>query len=224
MLAVKNIITASFLLMFLLWPLEGNIRPAEENLAGASLSDKATMRLTNRKQINKHLNIENQSLDSHLSGFKLIRKSPISVCSGNSHSIFREPMQLPSPLTPASTFTHPKCIMWPLSIQVNGLNMQGATHHEAVSALRNAGSCIQMTVLRDRLLPREVSDLGGPQDQQDATGRQLCSQDGEGQSDKQPMMMESAGDFSSKKTEEVVCNGNSIVGGLLQSHSTKRNF
>lgn len=103
--------------------------------------------------------------------------------------------------------------------------MQGATHHEAVTALRNAGSCIQMTVLRDRLLPREVSDLGGPQDQQDATGRQLCSQDGEGQSGQQPMMMmESAKDFFSKKIEVVVCNGNSIVGGLLQSHRHKEKF
>lgn len=91
--------------------MEGNIRPAEENSVGASLSDKATMRLMNRKQINKQLNIENQSLDSHLSGFKLIRKIPNSVCSGKRHAIFREPMQLPSPLTPAPTFTRPKCIM-----------------------------------------------------------------------------------------------------------------
>ncbi|XP_022617974.1 protein scribble homolog [Seriola dumerili] len=89
-------------------------------------------------------------------------------------------------------------------LEVNGLDMQGATHHEAVSALRNAGSCIKMKVLRERLLPREVCDLRepqDPQDPQDVTGLQLCS--------KQPKT-ESAEDCLSKKIEAVVCNGNSI--------------
>lgn len=99
--------------------------------------------------------------------------------------------------------------------------MQGATHHEAVSALRNAGSCIRMTVLRDRQLPREVSDLGGLQDQQDGAGRQLCSPNGEGQSSKQPMM-ESSEDCFPKKIEAVVCNGNGIVGGLRKSQHAER--
>lgn len=106
--------------------------------------------------------------------------------------------------------------MWPSSIQVNGLNMQAATHQEAVNALRNAGSCIKMTVLSDRLLPREVSDLGGPQDQQNVIGRQLCSQEGKGQSDKQSMM-ENAEDYLSRKIQAVACNGNGIVSGLLKS-------
>nr|XP_046257841.1 discs large homolog 1-like protein [Scatophagus argus] len=94
-------------------------------------------------------------------------------------------------------------------LEVNGLTMQGATHHEAVRALRNAGSCIKMKVLRERLLPQEVCDLNEPQDPQDVTGRQLYSQDSEGQRGKQPVM-ESTEDCLSKKIEVVVCNGNSI--------------
>ncbi|KAJ8248091.1 hypothetical protein GJAV_G00238210 [Gymnothorax javanicus] len=35
-------------------------------------------------------------------------------------------------------------------LEVNGLNMQEMTHHEAVSALRNAGSSVRMKVLRER--------------------------------------------------------------------------
>lgn len=93
--------------------------------------------------------------------------------------------------------------------------MQGATHHEAVSALRNAGSCIKMKVLRDRLLHQEVCDLDKPQDAQVVKGRQLCSQDGGGQRSKQSKM-ESTEDCLSKKIEAVVCNGNGIVGGLLK--------
>uniref|UniRef100_A0A4W6DZQ6 Leucine rich repeat containing 1 n=1 Tax=Lates calcarifer TaxID=8187 RepID=A0A4W6DZQ6_LATCA len=94
-------------------------------------------------------------------------------------------------------------------LEVNGLSMQGATHHEAVSALRNAGSCIKMKVLRDRLLHQEVCDLDKPQDAQVVKGRQLCSQDGGGQRSKQSKM-ESTEDCLSKKIEAVVCNGNGI--------------
>lgn len=96
--------------------------------------------------------------------------------------------------------------------------MQGATHHEAVSALRNAGSCIKMKVLRERLLPREVRDPEGPQDPPEVTGRQLCGLDGGGQRVKQPKT-ESAEDGLTTKIEAVVCNGNGIVGGLLKSQS-----
>ncbi|XP_049927786.1 inaD-like protein [Epinephelus moara] len=95
-------------------------------------------------------------------------------------------------------------------LEVNGLNMQAATHHEAVSALRNAGSCIKMKVLRERLLPRgQACDPEDPQDPQNMTGRQLCSQDGGGQRGKQPKM-ESVEDCLSKKIEAVVCNGNGV--------------
>ncbi|XP_029305580.1 beta-2-syntrophin-like [Cottoperca gobio] len=94
-------------------------------------------------------------------------------------------------------------------LEVNGLNMQLVTHHGAVSALRNAGSCIKMKVLRERLLPREACDPGVPQDPWNVTGRQLCSQDGGCQRGKQPKM-KSVEDCLSKKIEMVVCNGNSI--------------
>ncbi|XP_069570112.1 uncharacterized protein [Brachyistius frenatus] len=87
--------------------------------------------------------------------------------------------------------------------------MQGATHHEAVSALRNAGSCIKMKVLRERLLPREVCDPEAPPGPRDVTGRQLCSWDGRGLRSKQSKM-ESARDCLPKKIEAVVCNGNGI--------------
>ena len=34
--------------------------------------------------------------------------------------------------------------------------MKGMAHHEAVSALRHAGSCIKMKVLREKRLPIQV--------------------------------------------------------------------
>lgn len=105
--------------------------------------------------------------------------------------------------------------MWPLarlSLQVNGLGMQGATHHEAVSALRNAGSCIRMTVLRDGLPPGEAPDPGGPREEQDAgTGQQPSNQ--EGQTAKPPSAESVEGSLS-KRIEAVVCNGSDTVGGF----------
>ncbi|XP_078144737.1 uncharacterized protein LOC144542349 [Centroberyx gerrardi] len=85
-------------------------------------------------------------------------------------------------------------------LEVNGLNMQGATHHEAVSALRNAGSCIKMKVLRDRMLPREVC----VQDSQAVPSRQQSGRDaGQRRTD--------SSDCLSKRIEAVVCNGNGIL-------------
>ncbi|KAF6731443.1 Leucine-rich repeat-containing protein 1 [Oryzias melastigma] len=75
-------------------------------------------------------------------------------------------------------------------LEVNGLSMQGATHQEAVSALRNAGSCIKMKVLRERLPPLEVTDLDMPQHPSDAAEQLL---DGAG--------------CPSRKTQAVICNG-----------------
>lgn len=95
-----------------------------------------------------------------------------------------------------------------VSFQVNGLDMQGATHHEAVSALRNAGSCIRMTVLRDRLPPPEVNFSGGPRDERDATGQQLSNPEG------QTASMESREGCLSQSTVAVVCNGNDVSGFL----------
>ncbi|XP_029926350.1 protein scribble homolog isoform X2 [Myripristis murdjan] len=93
-------------------------------------------------------------------------------------------------------------------LEVNGLNMQGATHHEAVSALRNAGSCIKMKVLRERMLPREVCVQDSPAPQ-DVPSRPQCSQDSGYQRTKQPRL-ESSVDCLSKKIKAVVCNGNGI--------------
>lgn len=87
--------------------------------------------------------------------------------------------------------------------------MQGATHHEAVSALRNAGSCIRMTVLRDRLPPPEVKVPGGPRDERDVTGQQLSNQEGQAA---KAGLIESKEGCLSKSIEAIVCNGNDIVG------------
>lgn len=91
--------------------------------------------------------------------------------------------------------------------------MQGATHHEAVSALKNAGSCIRMIVLRDRLPPPEVDFSGGPRDEWDATGQQPSNP--EGQTAK-AALMESRERCLSKSIEAVVCNGNDVVRGFLK--------
>ena len=73
-----------------------------------------------------------------------------------------------------------------------------------------------MKVLREKLLPREVCDPDEHHDPRDVTGRQPCTQDGGDQRGK-PHNTESVEDGLSKKIEAVVCNGSSIVGGLLQS-------
>ncbi|XP_065815576.1 protein scribble homolog isoform X2 [Labrus bergylta] len=98
-------------------------------------------------------------------------------------------------------------------LEVNGLDMQRATHHQAVSALRNAGSCIQMIVLRQRLLPREVYHPDQPPpppppDPQDVTGRQLWGCTGGGWGSRQ--QEQSMEDCLPKRIEAVVCNGNGI--------------
>ncbi|XP_026165582.1 inaD-like protein [Mastacembelus armatus] len=105
-------------------------------------------------------------------------------------------------------------------LEVNGLNMQGATHHEAVSALRNAGSCIKMKILREKLLAQEMRDLDEPLGARGVMARQLRSQDGRGHRHQQPKM-ESTEDCLPKKIEAVFCNGNGISD--LQSE-LKRNF
>ncbi|KAM4729457.1 uncharacterized protein FYW61_010031 [Anableps anableps] len=89
-------------------------------------------------------------------------------------------------------------------LEVNSLSMQGATHHEAVAALRNAGSCIKLKVLRERLPPSEVYHPGVPQDPPDPTARQLCPMSKQSQ-------LEEAENCLPKKIEAVVCNGNSAL-------------
>lgn len=70
-----------------------------------------------------------------------------------------------------------------------------------------------MTVLRDRLPPREVNFSGGPWDERDATGQQLSNP--EGQTAK-AALMEGREGGSSKSIEAVVCNGNDVVSGFLK--------
>ncbi|XP_032397271.1 protein scribble homolog isoform X1 [Etheostoma spectabile] len=94
-------------------------------------------------------------------------------------------------------------------LEVNGLNMQAATHNEAVNALRNAGSCIKIKVLREKLLHQGVCDPDEHQDPWEVTGRQSWTQVGGDQRWKHPNT-ESVEDRLSKKIEAVVCNGSSI--------------
>ncbi|CAL8359903.1 unnamed protein product [Boreogadus saida] len=47
-------------------------------------------------------------------------------------------------------------------LEVNGLDIQGMAHHGAVSALRHAGSCIKMKVLREKGLPIQVCVQDNP--------------------------------------------------------------
>ncbi|XP_041107618.1 erbin [Polyodon spathula] len=47
-------------------------------------------------------------------------------------------------------------------LEVNGLNLQSVTHHEAVSVLKNAGNCIKIVILRDRLTSTENSKTADP--------------------------------------------------------------
>ncbi|KAJ3609941.1 hypothetical protein NHX12_022035 [Muraenolepis orangiensis] len=47
-------------------------------------------------------------------------------------------------------------------LEVNGLDVQGMAHHDAVHALRNAGRYVKMKVLRENLPPVELSDPSIP--------------------------------------------------------------
>uniref|UniRef100_H3DGM1 PDZ domain-containing protein n=1 Tax=Tetraodon nigroviridis TaxID=99883 RepID=H3DGM1_TETNG len=103
-------------------------------------------------------------------------------------------------------------------VEVNGLDMEGATHHEAVSALRNAGSCIRMTVLRDRLPPREVPDPDGPRDEWGSTGQQPSNQAAKA------ALTESTEGCLSKSIDVVVCNGIDTVSHLLENDNLSPSF
>lgn len=107
--------------------------------------------------------------------------------------------------------------------------MQEVTHHEAVSALRNAGSCIKMKVLRSRALPTEL--CSPPEDpvppramelgiskQHDPGSNGGCSGGGGGGGrnqhlSRQPKAEPQTSDYSLSKRIEavVVCNGNGVV-------------
>ncbi|XP_066552877.1 uncharacterized protein LOC136718969 [Amia ocellicauda] len=95
-------------------------------------------------------------------------------------------------------------------LEVNGLNMQHVTHHEAVSALRHAGSCIKMMLLRERTQGSEspdhddssVSDTesikNGQHDSQEVYGHNHSAQGVESGSQCSP----------AARRGTIVCNGN----------------
>lgn len=86
--------------------------------------------------------------------------------------------------------------------------MQGVSHHEAVSTLRQAGSCIKIKVLRQRLGPTENPAVQEPED---LTTGLLIGQKGS--------------EFNCTSTlnriEAVVCNGK---GDKLVCASLSNNF
>ncbi|XP_024916559.1 disks large homolog 3-like isoform X3 [Cynoglossus semilaevis] len=98
-------------------------------------------------------------------------------------------------------------------LEVNGLSMLGATHHEAVSTLRNAGSCIKMKVLRERMmLPTdEPQDPGDMIDGVDLP--QLCGVQRSKQS-----RVDAAPDCLPRKIEAVLCNGSSTIPRIILTH------
>lgn len=100
--------------------------------------------------------------------------------------------------------------------QVNGQDMQEVSHHEAVSVLRNAGSCIKMKVLRERCVhvePREHerSDTmeTDPQVSQEWDVTLSNNRSSGPQSSADPMPECSP---LTNRIEATVCNGNGPVG------------
>ncbi|XP_061693780.1 protein lap4 [Syngnathoides biaculeatus] len=93
-------------------------------------------------------------------------------------------------------------------LQVNSLSMQGATHLEAVRALRNAGSCIKMRVLREGShLSQRVSQSDGALGAGDAASWRPCSHD----DIKGPRIIShKVTEGMDKSVEDVVCNSNGI--------------
>ncbi|XP_051506850.1 leucine-rich repeat-containing protein 1-like isoform X1 [Myxocyprinus asiaticus] len=89
-------------------------------------------------------------------------------------------------------------------LEVNGHDMQEVTHHEAVNALRNAGSCIKMKVLRDRCMPVEPRAHERP-DAMETDSQVSQDWDGtvsQGTSSTDPML--------ASRIEATVCNGNRL--------------
>lgn len=162
--------------------------------------------MTNGVQISfKHFKAENHSLLSHPWRLYANESIPDRCLPDGADYLFSDIQSSFVTSDPCSLHFSPDINVQtcPPSIQVNGLNVQGATHQEAVSALRNAGSCIKMTVVRDR-----TSDPGGLQDQRDVVERQLCRP-----------TAESAEEPPSRKTEANFCNGNGVVGSSTESPS-----
>ncbi|XP_028845143.1 protein scribble homolog [Denticeps clupeoides] len=93
-------------------------------------------------------------------------------------------------------------------LEVNGLDMQEVTHHEAVSALRNAGSCIKLKVLRERAAAHEAPTAEDPLLEKDV----LLSGPPRGPGDQrqQPSTPEAEPDEAQRIKAVVICNGNGL--------------
>ncbi|XP_077469752.1 uncharacterized protein LOC144084845 [Stigmatopora argus] len=94
-------------------------------------------------------------------------------------------------------------------LEVNSLSMQGATHLEAVRALRNAGSRIRMRVLREGLQVSRSDE--GRDTENPATRRPFGNDDARGQRCTTSRKPEDRENCLSKKKDVVVCNGNGIT-------------
>ncbi|KAG1941546.1 protein scribble [Pimephales promelas] len=97
-------------------------------------------------------------------------------------------------------------------LEVNGLDMLEVSHHEAVSVLRNAGSCIKMKVIRERCVsmePRANDRSDGmetdPQISQEWDVPVSYSRSGGPQSSTDPTPDHSS---ATNRTEASACNGN----------------
>ncbi|MGH0139287.1 UNVERIFIED_CONTAM: hypothetical protein FKN15_037077 [Acipenser sinensis] len=95
-------------------------------------------------------------------------------------------------------------------LEVNGLDLQNVTHHEAVSALKNAGNCIKIVVLRDRLTSTENPKTTDPvavetESVKEHSDNNNCKKHQTSCSDETRL-----GQKQTETKETVVCNGNGM--------------
>ncbi|XP_072533280.1 uncharacterized protein [Salminus brasiliensis] len=95
-------------------------------------------------------------------------------------------------------------------LEVNGQDMLEVSHHEAVSALRNAGNCIKMKVLRER--PAPPPDNRAPQEpdiSEADISRQWIDTCQESMLDCSPL---------ANRIEAVICNGKGLIPRIILTH------
>ncbi|CAB1312912.1 unnamed protein product, partial [Coregonus sp. 'balchen'] len=104
-------------------------------------------------------------------------------------------------------------------LEVNGLDMQEVSHHEAVTALRNAGSCIKMKVMRERAIQsldtcraQQENSVAVTAETDILMSWQLVDlEDGRQRPKAQQPGPEPSVDCDlTKRIEAVVCNGNGV--------------
>ncbi|KAK6489147.1 tyrosine-protein phosphatase non-receptor type 13 [Huso huso] len=106
-------------------------------------------------------------------------------------------------------------------LEVNGLNLQNVTHHEAVSALKNAGNCIKIVVLRDRLTSTENPKTTDPvavetESVKEHSDNNNCKKHQTSCSDETRL-----GQKQTETKETVVCNGNGMGSSASEEDLTK---